>query len=88
MGTNSFLNQSIYVDNSVKTKKGQVGVVDHSFMTTGEEGKRIAKVKIRSERIPQIGDKFCSGQDKKEQLVLYLTKLICLQLPMELNLIL
>ena len=58
MGTNSILNPGIYVDNSIKTKKGQVGVVDHSFMTTGEEGKRIAKVKIRSERIPQIGDKF------------------------------
>ena len=65
MGTNSFLNPGIYVDNSVKTKKGQVGVVDHSFMTTGEEGKRIAKVKIRSERIPRIGDKFCSRAGQK-----------------------
>ena len=60
MGTNSILNQGVYVDNSIKTKKGQVGVVAHSFMSTGEEGKRLAKVKIRSERIPQIGDKFCS----------------------------
>ena len=66
MGTNDYLNPGIYVDNSIKTKKGQVGVVDHSFMTTGEEGKRIAKVKIRSERIPQIGDKFCSERDKKQ----------------------
>ena len=65
MGTNSILNPGIYVDNSVKTKKGQVGVVAHSFMTTGEEGKRIAKVKIRSERIPQIGDKFCSRAGQK-----------------------
>jgi DNA-directed RNA polymerase II subunit RPB2 len=65
MGTNSILNPGIYVDNSIKTKKGQVGVVDHSFMTTGEEGKRIAKVKIRSERIPQIGDKFCSRAGQK-----------------------
>ena len=65
MGTNSILNPGVYVDNSVKTKKGQVGVVDHSFMTTGEEGKRIAKVKIRSERIPQIGDKFCSRAGQK-----------------------
>ena len=65
MGTNSMLNPGIYVDNSIKTKKGQVGVVAHSFMSTGEEGKRIAKVKIRSERIPQIGDKFCSRAGQK-----------------------
>ncbi len=65
MGTNSMLNPGIYVDNSVKTKKGQVGVVAHSFMSTGEEGKRIAKVKIRSERIPKIGDKFCSRAGQK-----------------------
>ena len=65
MGTNSILNPGIYVDNSIKTKKGQVGVVAHSFMTKGEEGKRIAKVKIRSERIPKIGDKFCSRAGQK-----------------------
>ena len=65
MGTNSMLNPGIYVDNSIKTKKGQVGVVAHSFMSTGEEGKRIAKVKIRSERIPKIGDKFCSRAGQK-----------------------
>ena len=33
------------VDNSVITKKGQVGIIDKSFMTKGEEGKRIAKIR-------------------------------------------
>lgn len=65
MGTNSIDNPDIYVDNSVKAKKGQVGVVDKAFMTEGEEGKRIAKVRIRGERIPAIGDKFCSRAGQK-----------------------
>ena len=39
-------------------------------MTEGEEGKRIAKLELE-ERIPQIGDKFCSKQDQKEQLELF-----------------
>ena len=65
MGTNSITHIDTYVDNSVYAKKGQVGIVDKSFMTEGEEGKRIAKVRIRGERIPQIGDKFCSRAGQK-----------------------
>ena len=34
-------------------------------MTSGQEGKRIAKVRIRAERIPKIGDKFCSRAGQK-----------------------
>ena len=37
----------------LKTKKGQTGIVDKSFITEGEAGHRIAKVRIRAERIPQ-----------------------------------
>ena len=65
MGTNSITNIDTYVDNSVYAKKGQVGIVDKAFMTEGEEGKRIAKVRIRGERVPQIGDKFCSRAGQK-----------------------
>jgi len=65
MGTNSIDHIDTYIDNSVYAKKGQVGIVDKSFMTEGEEGKRIAKVRIRGERIPQIGDKFCSRAGQK-----------------------
>ena len=49
-----------YLDASISPKKGEVGIVEKSFLTQGEEGKRIAKIKIRSQRIPAIGDKFCS----------------------------
>jgi DNA-directed RNA polymerase II subunit RPB2 len=52
-------------DDSVKTKKGQLGVVDKSFMSEGESGNKIAKIRIREERIPAIGDKFASRSGQK-----------------------
>jgi DNA-directed RNA polymerase II subunit RPB2 len=52
-------------DSSVFTKKGQLGVVDKSFITEGEEGFRIAKVRIREERTPGIGDKMASRAGQK-----------------------
>ena len=54
-----------YVDASEFPKKGQVGYVDKSFITEGEEGFRIAKVRVREERTPGIGDKFCSRCGQK-----------------------
>ena len=50
-------NKDVWIDDSVKPKKGQVGFVDKSFITLGEEGFNIAKVRVREERIPAIGDK-------------------------------
>ena len=58
-------NKNAYTDQSVKPKKGQLGVVDKSFMTEGEEGFRIAKVRIREERVPAIGDKMASRAGQK-----------------------
>ena len=52
-------------DSSVKPKKGQMGYVDKSFITDGEEGFRVAKVRIREERIPAIGDKMASRAGQK-----------------------
>jgi DNA-directed RNA polymerase II subunit RPB2 len=54
-----------YVDNSKTTKKGQLGFVDKSFMTEGEEGFRIAKIRIREDRLPAIGDKMASRSGQK-----------------------
>ena len=58
-------NPDTVVDASVAPKKGQLGFVDKTFITEGEEGYRIAKVRIREERIPAIGDKFCSRCGQK-----------------------
>jgi hypothetical protein len=53
------------IDHSESTKKGQLGIVHKVFITDGEEGTRIAKVKIREERIPAIGDKMASRSGQK-----------------------
>lgn len=53
------------MDMSKTPKKGQLGIVDKSFITDGEEGKRIAKIRIREERIPNIGDKMASRAGQK-----------------------
>jgi len=52
-------------DASKMPKKGQLGVVDRAFITEGEEGKRIAKVRVREVRIPNLGDKFASRAGQK-----------------------
>jgi len=57
--------EEVNTDSSVKPKKGQLGYVDKSFVTDGEEGFRIAKVRIREERIPAIGDKMASRAGQK-----------------------
>jgi DNA-directed RNA polymerase II subunit RPB2 len=63
--THSAIEPNIYVDNSTFPKKGQLGYVDKSFITEGDEGKRLAKIRIREERIPAIGDKMASRAGQK-----------------------
>ena len=63
--SSSVLHPDTRVDMSVKPKKGQLGVVDKSFMTEGEEGQRIAKVRVRDIRIPTFGDKMASRAGQK-----------------------
>ena len=58
-------NPDVKFDSSIYTKKGQLGIVDKSIITEGEEGFRIAKVRIREERIPAIGDKMASRCGQK-----------------------
>ena len=58
-------NPDVLVDSSIYPKKGQLGYVDKVFMTEGEEGFRLAKTRIREERIPAIGDKVGSRCGQK-----------------------
>jgi DNA-directed RNA polymerase beta subunit len=66
MGSVSIQNEGGQLrDMSTMPKKGQLGFVDKAFMTEGETGFRIGKVRIREERFPSIGDKFCSRCGQK-----------------------
>jgi DNA-directed RNA polymerase II subunit RPB2 len=56
---------NLWIDSSVTPKKGQLGFVDKSFITQGEEGTNIAKVRVREERVPAIGDKMASRAGQK-----------------------
>lgn len=56
------------VDASIRPKKGQIGYVDKTYITEGsnpEIPSRIAKVRIREDRAPNIGDKFASRCGQK-----------------------
>ena len=52
-------------DVSKVPKKGQLGIVDKTFITDGDQGVRIAKVRIRERRQPCIGDKMGSRAGQK-----------------------
>lgn len=52
-------------DISIIPKKGQTGTVNKTFITDGEEGQRIAKVRISDIRNPTFGDKFASRLGQK-----------------------
>ena len=49
-----------YKDTSVQLRHNEDGIVDKVKMTYTSEGYRLAKIKIRSTRIPEIADKMCS----------------------------
>ena len=53
------------INKSTKVKKGQLGTVDKVFVSNNSLGYRTCKVRIREERIPSIGDKFCSRCGQK-----------------------
>jgi hypothetical protein len=55
----------IISDESIFAKKGQIGYVDKTYITENDEGRRIAKVRMREERSPSIGDKFASRAGQK-----------------------
>jgi DNA-directed RNA polymerase beta subunit len=59
------LQSSMRRESSQGLKHGEKGVVDFVLITENEEGNKLVQVRIRDQRVPEIGDKFTSRHGQK-----------------------
>ncbi len=59
------LASNIRRESSFTVKHGEHGVVDFILITENEEGNKLVQVRLRDQRIPEIGDKFTSRHGQK-----------------------
>lgn len=52
-------------ESSMSLKHGERGTVDFVMLTENEEGNKLVQVRLRDNRIPEIGDKFTSRHGQK-----------------------
>tara|TARA_Y100000310_G_scaffold186269_1_gene186382 strand:+ start:36899 stop:38704 length:1806 start_codon:yes stop_codon:yes gene_type:complete len=59
------ISTSIRRESSSIVRHGESGIIDNVLITENEEGNRLVKVRLRDQRIPEVGDKFASRHGQK-----------------------
>ena len=52
-------------ENSLSVKSGEYGVVDSVLVTDSLSGHKLAKIRVRGVKVPEVGDKFASRHGQK-----------------------
>lgn len=52
-------------ESSITLKHGEQGIIDFVVVTENEEGNKLIKIRLRDQRIPEVGDKFASRHGQK-----------------------
>tara|TARA_Y100000310_G_scaffold75462_1_gene71754 strand:+ start:11302 stop:13107 length:1806 start_codon:yes stop_codon:yes gene_type:complete len=52
-------------ESSIGLKHGEKGIVDFVLLTENEEGNKLIEVRLRDQRVPEVGDKFTSRHGQK-----------------------
>ena len=59
------------IDASIRPRRSEFGFVDAAIITTNAKDRKIAKVRTRQRRVPEIGDKFASRHGQKGTVGMY-----------------